>query len=214
MHRTARSWGFGLQTTRRVSADPRNHEHWYSRHTLVVTSNQGRVLREQFLPGFDGRQVTDRQEVPFQRQRRTTMDEDVEPSFDAFICKPVDNRKRRWGHDRCDRDAIDLGPRPDRHRDDVVAASSSEVLRHERCQISCCGRRRPMADDLGKHFSEPVLMERGPLPLLLCRQQDRATPALNLPTLSGCSDRGRNLPDRHSWLQRLDIPRVEQTRAS
>jgi hypothetical protein len=71
-----------------------------------------------------------------------------------------------------------------------------------------------MADDLGKHFSEPVLMERGPLPLLLCRQQDRATPALNLPTLSGCSDRGRNLPDRHSWLQRLDIPRVEQTRAS
>jgi hypothetical protein len=96
-----------------------------------------RVLGEQFLPGFDGRQISDRQELPIQRQRRTATDEDVEPSFDAFICKPVDNRKRRWRHDRCDRDAIDLGPRPDRHRGDVVAASGSEVLRHECCQIGC-----------------------------------------------------------------------------
>jgi hypothetical protein len=49
-----------------------------------------RVLGEQFLPGLDGRQISDRQELPIQRQRRTATDEDVEPSFDAFICKPVD----------------------------------------------------------------------------------------------------------------------------
>jgi hypothetical protein len=49
-----------------------------------------RVLREQYPPGFDGRQVSDRQELPIQPQRRTATDEDVEPSFDAFICKPVD----------------------------------------------------------------------------------------------------------------------------
>jgi hypothetical protein len=45
--------------------------------------------------------------------------------------------------------------------------------------------------DQAKAFSEPGLMERGPLPLPLCRQQDRAIPALNLSTLSDRSDRGR-----------------------
>jgi hypothetical protein len=57
-------------------------------------------------------------------------------------------------------------------------------------------------------------MEYGPLRLPLCRQRDRAISAPNPPILFDCWDRGRDLLDRHSWLQRLDISRDRTTLAS
>jgi hypothetical protein len=57
-------------------------------------------------------------------------------------------------------------------------------------------------------------MEYGPLRRPLCRQRDRAISAPNPPILFDCWDRGRDLLDRHSWLQRLDISRDRTTLAS
>ena len=54
-------------------------------------------------------------------------------------------------------------------------------------------------------------MEPAPFRRLYVEQQDRAIPALNLSKLSDFSDRDRNLPDRRSGLQRLDIPRDRTT---
>jgi hypothetical protein len=73
---------------------------------------------------------------------------------------------------------------------------------------------RPLQRHRWRHFSGRVLMEYGPLRLPLCRQRDRAISAPNPPILFDCWDRGRDLLDRHSWLQRLDISRDRTTLAS